>query len=753
MQDDDKLAVKDDDIIAEAIEFRRLCVQYNYDNIRMAKDDLEFLSGNQLSRDEVLGRQNTGRPVIQINKLPTFLHQVTNDNLENTPSIKVHPVSDGADEEVAEILNGLIKNIEYSSNADSAYDTAVNFATAMGFGYFRVTTDYCNAKSFDQDIKISRIANPFSVHFDYASREPDGSDAERVMIETLIERKVFRQNYPKSNIDSGLKLDSEWVRAEEVLIGEYYRCEYKPDTLLLLANGQSVLKSELDGQELPEGAVIRSRETLRKTVMLYKLTATEILERTEIKCGWIPVFPVYGNEINIDGKIIRSGIVRNAKDPCRLYSYFWSQAAEEISARAKTPWIMAEGQDAGYEQDWLYANRTTKPYLKYKPTMFSGQLAPPPQRNQSAEFPSGFMAMAAHANDDIKATTGLFDSSLGAKGTATSGRQELAQQRQGDMATANYAESLRKSIRHCGRCIVSMIPYYYDTERVIRTIGNDGAVGMETINQQVEPHENENGAIVTVLNDLTTGVYDVTIDTGPSYQTQRLEAADSMLQMAQNYPQLMQVAGDKVIRALDWPNGDEIADRVAKSIPPEFMAGENKDEPAPEVPPEMMQAMQQDHEQVLMLQQELAAMHQELSLAKAEAEKLALEKQKTELQAQYKITAEQQKNAELSIELMQAENVRELEKMQAESANREAVELARIEAEHNERLKMIEMSGSVLNEQHHEMGEAEKAKMDQMAAAMQSIEHLMARLAQPKQSVVRIEKTADGQYIGTRVEE
>lgn len=617
MQDDDKLAVKDGDIIAEAIEFRNLCLQYNKDNIRLGKEDLEFLAGNQLGSDEVLSRQQNGRPIIQINKLPTFLHQVTNDNLENTPSIKVHPVDDEADEDVAEILNGLIKNIEYSSNADSAYDTAVNFATAIGFGYFRIITDYCSEKSFDQDIKITRIANPFSVHFDYASTEPDGSDAERVMIETLIERKVFRQMYPKNNIDDGLTFkDKGWVKDEEVLIAEYYRVEYKNDTLLLLSDGQSVFKSELNGQELPEGAVVKERKSARKTVMLYKLTATEILERTEIKCGWIPVFPVYGNEINIDGKIIRFGIVRNAKDPCRLYSYFLSQAAEEISARSKTPWIIAEGQDAGYEQDWLFSNRTTKPYLKYKPTMFAGQLAPPPHRNQSAEFPSGFMAMAAHANDDIKATTGLFDSSLGASSNASSGRQEIAQQRQGDMATANYADSLRKSIRQCGRCIVSMIPYYYDSERVVRTIGQDGSVSHTKINEQVDPQENEKGAIITVINDISVGTYDVTISTGPSYQTQRLEAADSMLQMAQSYPKLMEVAGDKVIRALDWPNADEIADRVAKSIPPEFMAGENKEEEQTELPPEMMQAMKSDHDQMIALQQQL----QDMSVQLAEAQ-------------------------------------------------------------------------------------------------------------------------------------
>jgi Phage P22-like portal protein len=185
MQEDDKLATTDEEIIAEAIEFRRLCLQFNSDNIANGKADLEFLAGKQLDTADILSRTTSGRPIIQINKLPTFLHQVCNDNLENTPSIKVHPVDDDADEEIAEVLGGIIKNIEYSSNADTAYDTAVNFAVAIGFGYFRVITDFCDEKSFDQDIKIARIANPFSVHFDYASVEPDGSDAMRVLIETI----------------------------------------------------------------------------------------------------------------------------------------------------------------------------------------------------------------------------------------------------------------------------------------------------------------------------------------------------------------------------------------------------------------------------------------------------------------------------------------------------------------------------------------------------------------------------------------
>ncbi len=619
MIEQDELATKDDDIIEEAKAFRENCIAYNSENVKAAKDDLKFLAGGdgQWNDAEVASRISSGRPIITINKLPTFLHQVTNDQLENQSSIKVHPVDDDADVETAKVISGLIKNIEYSTNADVAYDTAVNFAASIGFGYYRLVTDWVDESSFDQEIKFERIANPFSVHFDYASKAIDGSDQYRCLIETAVERKAFKAEYPKSKIDGNSFVDNDWIKDNEIIIGEYYRVECTPDTLLLLSNGETGLKSDLAG-DLPEGVtVLKSRPSEKRKVMLYKMTGAEILEKTEIKCRWIPVFPVYGNEINIDGKVIRSGILRNAKDPAKLYNYFWTSAAEEINSRTKTPWVMAEGQDEGHENEWRYANRVTLSRLIYKPTMYNGQLVPPPQRQPMADFPSGLMGMAMQANDDIKATTGLFDASLGARGNATSGRQELAQQRQGDLANFHYTDNANKTKRHCGRCILDMVPFYYDAERVVRILGEDGEFNHAKINA---PNPNpevdaQTGAIKRVLNDMSIGTYDVTISTGPSYQTQRQESAESMLAMAQNYPALMETAGDIVVKNLDWPNAEEVSERLKRAMPPELTA--DPDEEPQQLPPEAMQAMKQDHEQMQILQQQLQEMAAELEKAKA----------------------------------------------------------------------------------------------------------------------------------------
>ncbi len=593
--DDDKQGATDAEIIEEAKKYMELVITADGDNRSNALADLQFLSGDQWPEDIKRLRTLDGRPCLTINKLPTFLHQVTNDQRQNVPGIKVHPVDSVADPEVAKIEQGMIRSIEYRSNADVAYDTAVNSAAAIGFGYWRLVTDYCKPDSFDQDIKFKRIRNPFTVYFDPLSEEPDGSDQTRCLISAKIKRTAFRMEYPSAECPSADSLPrgtgdgtTVWLDDEFIRVGEYYRIEYEKATLVQLTNGETGWKKDLVA--LPEGVTIKAeRESFKQKVMLYKLTALEILERTEIKCQWIPVFPVYGDELDIDGKVLRSGLVRNAKDPATMYNYWMTSATEEVAMRNKTPYIGAEGQFDGYEETWGQANNRNFPFLEYKPVSLDGSLAPPPQRQGMADIPSGILAMAMHANDNIKATTGLFDSSLGARGNATSGVQERAQQHQGDVSNFHFTDNLNRSVRQCGRCLVSMIPHYYDAKRIVRTMGEDDTMGHAEINADVPPEKQKadpkTGAVQTVLNDMTVGDYDVTIQSGPSYSTLRQEASDNMIEMGGKWPKLMEVAGDLVVKSQDWPGANEIAERIAKTIPANIRGDEEEtDEPMVQTP-------------------------------------------------------------------------------------------------------------------------------------------------------------------------
>lgn len=601
-KDDDTTAKATDDaaIIAEAVKRMQLCIAAEGTNRQNAMDDLEFQAGAQWDPAVQAQRIRDKRPCLTINKLPTFLHQVTNSQRQNVPSIKVHPVGDG-DVKVAEVIQGGIRHIEYASNADVAYDTAVNSAAAIGFGYFRIVTDYCDDASFDQEIKFKRIRNPFTVYPDPASIEPDGSDMQWCILSVKVPRTEFRAEYPTADACDfdqvkGMGDAQDWADRDTVRVAEYYRIVSKPAKVVQLSNGESGYAEDL--LELPPGVTIaRERDGVRRTVEWFKLTATEIIDRAEIPCKWIPVFPVYGDELDIDGKVIRSGLIRHAKDPARMYNFWMTAATEEVAMRPKTPYIGAEGQFEGYETEWAQANTSNFPFLEYRPVSLGGVLAPPPQRQPMADLPGGVLAMAMHANDDIKATTGIFDASLGAKSNETSGIAIQRRDRQGETANYHYTDNLLNTLRHAGRCILDMWPKVYDAERTLKMMGEDGKVTATPINKPIPPEEQKpdpkTGAVQRILNDMTVGEYSVTISSGPSYDTLRQEAVDGMIQVAQSWPKLMEIAGDKVVRSMDWPMADQIADRIEKTIPPELQDKKEGEGDAPAIPPEVQQQLQQ----------------------------------------------------------------------------------------------------------------------------------------------------------------
>jgi len=641
--DDEKLAPKGDDdaIIAECKEYMQTSTAADGDNRSNGLDALRFIAGDQWDPQARAQRQLTGRPCLTINKLPTYLHQVTNDQRQNVPSIKVHPVDDGADVETAEVLQGLIRHMEYASNADVCYDTAVNSAAAIGYGYFRLVTEYCDEESFDQDIVFKRIRNAFTVYFDPASTEPDGSDQTKCAISTKMPKTEFKRLYPKAQASDDALVaglgdrGTGWFDENTVRVTEYYRVSMKTATLVLLSNGETGWKDELDEAAANAAGVtiVKERESAKRTVEWFKLSATDVLERAEIKCKWIPVFPVWGDEVDLDGKVVRSGLVKNAMDPAKMYNVWMTAATEEVALRPKAKYVMAEGQEDGHEDEWAAANNSASPFITYKPVALGGMLAPAPQRQPLADVPAGMLTMAQHASDDIKATTGIFDASLGARGNETSGKAIIARQREGDVANFHYTDNLMRTLRHVGRCIINMIPSYYDAERVVRIMGEDQTVKSAEINKPMPPQEiakqeqaaqqaKQSGkqakAIKTVLNDLTVGTYDVTVSTGPQYSTLRQEAAQAMVEFGQSWPKLMDIAGDKVVKAMDWPGADEIAERIKKTIPPELTEGEDGEEQQ-DIPPQVRQMLAQLDQTVQALSAENQQLQSGIEKAKVDA--------------------------------------------------------------------------------------------------------------------------------------
>ena len=611
------------DILALARSRLDLAVSALSESREDETDDLRFYAGspdNQwqwpadvlATRGAVQGQTINARPCLTINKLPQHVRQVTNDMRQNRPGAKVIPVDDKADVAVADIFNGMIRHIEYISDADVAYDTACENQVSYGEGYIRLLTEYCDADSFDQDIKIGRVRNSFSVYMDPLIQDPTGSDAKWCFVTEDVTRLEYERMYPDStpistlqSLGVGDQSISNWLNEDTIRIADYYYIDYDKATLNLYPGNMTAFAGTPEDRELKVvyGKPLRSRESDRPKVKYCKINGYEILEEREWAGKWIPVIRIVGNEFEVDGRLYVSGLVRNAKDAQRMYNYWVSQEAEMLALAPKAPFIGYGGQFEGYEEKWKTANTNNWPYLEINPDVTDGQGAalPLPQRAQPPMASSGLLQAKAGASEDIKSTTGQYNASLGMGSNERSGKAILARQREGDVGTYHYGDNLSRGVRHVARQLVDLIPKIYDTQRIARIIGEDGETKMVKINpDQAEPINqivNEEGIVIEKIYNPGVGKYDVVAITGPGYATKRQEALEAMAQLLQGNPQLWQVAGDLFVKNMDWPGAQEMSKRFAKTIDPKIMADDDKT-PELQAAEMQIQAMGQEMEQM-----------------------------------------------------------------------------------------------------------------------------------------------------------
>ena len=583
-------------------------------------DDLRFMAGspdNQWqwpadvlsTRGSVQGQSINARPCLTINKLPQHVRQVTNEQRQNRPNGKVIPADDNADVQVAEIFNGVVRHIEYMSDADVAYDTACDNQVTYGEGYIRLLTEYCNDDTFDQDIKIGRVRNAFSVYMDPTIQDPCGADAEWCFITEDILKSEYERMFPDATPISTLYSQgvgdqgmSSWLQEDTIRIAEYFYNVYDRETLHLYPNNQTAKANSPQDKQLKEmyGKPLRTRAVDRKKVMWMKTNGFDILDEREWSGKYIPVVRVIGNEWEVDGQIYISGLVRNAKDAQRMYNYWTSQEAEMLALAPKAPFIGYGGQFEGYENQWKTANTTNWPYLEVNPdvTDGAGGVLPLPMRAQPPLPQTGLIQAKMGAGEDIKATTGQYDASLGQQGNERSAKAIVAREKQGDVGTYHYVDNLARAIRYITRQIVDMIPKIYDTQRIARIIGADGEVSMVKMDPtQEEPvreiRDAETGALIEKIYNPGVGTYDVMVTTGPGYMTKRQEALDAMSQILQSNPQLWAVAGDLFVKNMDWPGAQEMADRFKKILDPKVLA-ESEESPEMAEAQQQMEAMAQE---------------------------------------------------------------------------------------------------------------------------------------------------------------
>jgi hypothetical protein len=610
------------DILAAARSRLNMAISAYSESREDELDDLRFFAGspdNQwqwpadvlATRGAVQGQTINARPCLTMNKLPQHVRQVTNDQRQNRPSIKVIPVDDQADPEMAEIYDGLVRHIEYISDADVAYDTACENQVVYGEGYIRLLTEYCDENSFDQDIKIGRVRNGFSVYMDPTIQDPCGADAKWCFITEDILKEDYERMFPDANPISTLQTLgvgdqslTQWVNEDTVRIAEYFYIEHEKKTLNLYHGNVSAFEGDPEDKQMKAMGMkpIRTRRVDAQRVKWCKINGYEILEERDWAGKYIPVVRVVGNEFEVDGRLFVSGLVRNAKDAQRMYNYWVSQEAEMLALAPKAPFIGYGGQFEGYENQWKTANTQNWPYLEVNPDVTDGQGAvlPLPQRAQPPMAQNGLIAAKMGASEDIKSTTGQYDASLGATSNERSGRAILAREKQGDTGTYHFVDNYSRAVRYIGRQIIDLAPKIYDTQRIARIIGIDGETKMAKIDPSqpmpVKKITDQNGIVIEKIYNPGVGKYDVCVTTGPSYMTKRQESMEAMSQILQGNPELWSVAGDLFVKNMDWPGANEMAERLKKTIDPKLLS--DQDDPALQAANQQMEAMGKEMEQM-----------------------------------------------------------------------------------------------------------------------------------------------------------
>lgn len=543
-----------------------------------ALEDIKFARlAEQWPQEVATAREREGRPCLTVNRMPSFIRQVVNDARQNKPSIRVRPVDNYADPETADVMNGLFRHIESTSDADVAYDTAIDCAVSGGFGFFRIDVDYAHDDTFDMDILLRAIGNQFSVHFDPKTTAADSSDWRYAFIVEEMDRKEFERMYPGAHAGEFVDDDkvNPWFTENSVRIAEYFDRYEVQREVLLLSDGDivdaEVYKNAKDNYEALGVTVQNSRTIVSHKVKHCLMTGAEKLEETDWAGKYIPIVPVYGEEVNVEGKRYFRSLIRDSKDPQRMYNYWRTSATELVALAPKAPWIAKEGTLVDPEK-WESSNTETFAYLEYE-----GDVAP--QRQNFDASPVGAMQQALSSSDDMKDIMGLYDASLGQRSNETSGRAIMARQREGDTSTFHFIDNLTRAIRCGGRIVLDLIPRVYNTERIIRILGEDDTPQTVKIGQV--PEGMEQMPDYTDVFDLTKGKYDLVVTAGPSFTTRREEAVTQMTELGRAYPQLMQVAGDIMAKNLDWPGADEIAERLRMLMQQQF--GPKEEGPDPEV--------------------------------------------------------------------------------------------------------------------------------------------------------------------------
>lgn len=592
----------DDKIIKEARERFAFCEDYYSAAYQKWRDDYRFGHADADNQDQwpdelLTTRELDQKPTLTVNKTRIHCLQIINDAKQNKPGIVVHPTSNDATYEAAQVFEDVVRHIEYHSRAQQAYDKASDNQVFGGLGFCRVYTEYANAKDFDQDIRIGGVRDPLTIYMDPDAKEADKSDSEYGFeFDDMPIEKFKRQN--PAHADAAASFSGSlggfnvWLSEDHIRVANYWRKKHEKVTLVSVIDPntgerRTVPKKQISPELIKQikadkGWDYRERDSDVVTVECIKIAGSKIVDRYDWLGKWIPLVPCVGEEVIIDGQLDLKGHVRYLKDAQRMYNYNTSAEVEFGALQTKIPFIGPAEAFEGYEEYYAAANRQNLGFLPYKHRDDDGQEIARPERVQPPQMSAVFLKGMEVAQQELMMASGQYEAQMGEQGNEKSGKAINARQRQGDNATYHFVDNHAIMVRQIGRIVVDLIPKIYDTARILRIRGDDGMMKNITIDPQaqaaVQKKQDQDKQEVQIIFNPNVGEFAVEVDIGPSYATRRQEAWNAIIQILTQSPQLIPVVGDLLFQNADFPGADEIAIRLRRMAPPQALG----DDPAPQ---------------------------------------------------------------------------------------------------------------------------------------------------------------------------
>jgi hypothetical protein len=623
-----------------AIKQFQEAVQAESEIRKEAEVDVQFRAGRQWDDTIKAEREAEGKPALSFPKSHIFIQSVANESRQNKPGAKVNPISGGATVDTANVLNGIYRHVQYRSKADSAADQALDNSTGSSFGIIRAVTEYSNAKTFDQDIRIMSVVDPFAVYGVIIATALKQEVRHAFVISTITKSEYERKYGPK---DHGVDWEAtewteckDWLQGENVRVAEYWyivdvkktlRVYEGPDGELMPAYvGDKGYDPTLPYLTDPEGKVLE-REVDIPTVKFCTMDGTRILPKSETTWAGdcIPIWAVLGQVVVVKGKVHIFSLIRWIRDAQCLINLYKSAIAEKIGLANKVPYIGYTGQFT--DPKWQDANVKNYAFLEANPVTVAGTLAPLPQRQQLEEQIAALSAAVLQEMEDLKSGMGIYDASLGSRGNETSGVGIERRQRQSNVTNYHFGDNLVNTLWEMASALLLVIPKIYDRPgRQVRIVGEDLQQSVVKVNAKYQDPKTGKERHYP----LDVGEYDVVVTIGPSHATARLEGAETLQAFFAAAPAAVPLLGDLWVGSLDYPWAQEAARRLKAAAPQDIV--NEKDEGPAKIPP----AVQQQLEQMsVMIEQLTAALNQaqsDLDSQKVQSdsrERIAFEQEKT----------------------------------------------------------------------------------------------------------------------------